>query len=196
MRSTKDKFLSRLKRKLTKREVEAVNDVVEYYDELIDERTANGESEASVVAWLGSVDQVVEDIDIDRQIENAIEKPTVSNGTKALIACLGVLSVPVLIPLSILIMLVLIALLLVFGSLYLVAVALAVVPTWLMIELSWRALSGYGSAFLILPAVGLCLVALPLGFEMIRGLIYLTHKIVLGVANGLRRNQIKKGLKR
>jgi len=93
---TKKEFLKALEKELIYHGCEDVTTLIEYYDELIEDKIESGLKEKEVINDL-SVSDIVRNMKAERKIGEAVEKPSISNGVKALIAFLGVLSFPMLI---------------------------------------------------------------------------------------------------
>src|SRR6266550_994526 len=96
--SVKQNYLNELRTELRRYPSGAVDDYIDYYDELISERIESGENETIVLQRIGTPKEIAASFKQDNAIDRAVKKPTVSNGFKALIAVLGVLSLPLLIP--------------------------------------------------------------------------------------------------
>jgi uncharacterized membrane protein len=188
----KSKFLEDLKHALEVQKI-ATDDVIEYYDELIEERVAAGENERAVVKSLGSAVEVAKETHVDRQISAAIKKPTLSNGTKALFACLGVLSLPLALPLAVAAAALAFAYLVVIAAFFVAAAAVAVATVAVVIKIMVLAFMGTVPFYMLVLAIGAALILVPLSCGAIRGLIILTRKSVAGFANMLRKKQAKKG---
>ena len=92
---TKKEFLKELEKELKKINVLAVDDVIEYYDEYIEDLKEQGKKEKDIIKKF-DMDELIKEAKIHKQIKTASEKPTISNGLKALIAFLGILSLPML----------------------------------------------------------------------------------------------------
>jgi uncharacterized membrane protein len=189
----KTEFLTNLKQELTKQQ-EEIDDVIEYYEELIDERVADGEDEKTVIEKLGDVSEVAKNIKVDRQINTAIKQPTVQNGTKALIAFLGVFSFPLLAPLVILIPLLSMTYLMVIGSLFVAAAVVGVSSVVLVVTLLFKMIVGSAPVYLPILAIGVMLILLPLCYESMRGLTVVVNKSIAGFAGQLRKIQFGKGV--
>jgi uncharacterized membrane protein len=185
----KNRFLEDLRQELKAQKV-ASDDVVEYYDELIEERVAAGEDEQLVVKSLGSAAEVAKNTHADQQISAAIEKPTLSNGSKAL---LGALSLPLALPLAIAVVVLAFAYLIVLAALIVAAVAVGVAAVAAALKVMVSILTGGAPFYLLFLAVGMALILVPLSYGAIRGLIFATGKLVSNFADMLRKKQSKKG---
>lgn len=93
---TKKEFLSKLEEELDNLHYEEKNNILEYYEELIEDKKESGKKEKEIIKEIGSIEDIIKDIEIEKKIDKAYKKPTISNGMKALIAFLGVCSAPVL----------------------------------------------------------------------------------------------------
>ncbi|MCL2383774.1 MAG: DUF1700 domain-containing protein [Oscillospiraceae bacterium] len=124
----KKEFLKALEKELTHSQCEDITSVLEYYDEFIEDKKESGVNENDIIQEL-SVTDIIRNLKVERKIEEAVKKPSISNGMKALIAFLGVLSFPMLIAfgavlfaLFITIVAVGFSLMIAFGSLFVAAV--------------------------------------------------------------------------
>ena len=92
----KKEFIKALENELIKLEVQDITNILEYYDELIEDQIENGKSEKEVINGINIYD-IIKEVKAHKKISDAVEKPTISNSMKALIAFLGILSFPMLI---------------------------------------------------------------------------------------------------
>ena len=92
---TKKEFLKALEKELIHHNIDDITSIVEYYDELIEDKIESGVKEKDVIDEL-SITDIVRNVKAHRTIEDATQKPSISNGMKALMAFLGVLSFPML----------------------------------------------------------------------------------------------------
>ena len=191
--SVQQNFLQELRSNLRKYPSGAVDDYIEYYDELIAERIASGEKESAVLAKLGTPKDIAASFKQDNAIDRAVKKPTASNVVKALIAVLSVLSLPLLIPLFI-----------VFGALLIVAIALfvsglAVVFAGMagsvaaVIDMIINVVSGNAPWYLLLLVTGGALMVFCLAFELCRGILLVSRWVIRTLIQKLnsRRNKRK-----
>jgi len=97
----KSEFLSVLRSELEKYKINDIDNIIEYYDELIEDKIEGSKknSEEEIVDNLGCISDIVKNIILEQRIEAAEEKPTISNGFKAWVTALSVMSLPILIPL-------------------------------------------------------------------------------------------------
>lgn len=100
---TKKEFLSKLEEELDNLHYEEKNNILEYYEELIEDKKESGKREKEIIKEIGSIENIIKNIEIEKKIDKAATKPTLSNGLKALIAFLGVCSAPVLFIVAVLI---------------------------------------------------------------------------------------------
>jgi len=125
---TKKEFLKALENELIKLDVQDITNILEYYDELIEDQIENGKKEKEVINSI-SIYDIIKETKAHKKINEAVEKPSISGGMKALIAFLGVLSFPMLITvgavlfaLLITMLAVIFAVLVTFGAIFLVGV--------------------------------------------------------------------------
>ena len=107
---TKKEFLKALEKELIYHGTEDITSIMEYYEELIEDKKESGIKEKEVIDEL-SISDIVRNVKVERRIEDAVQKPSISNGMKALIAFLGILSFPMLITVGVFLFAMLIALL-------------------------------------------------------------------------------------
>lgn len=191
----KKKFLEDLTTELKKRKISS-GDIIDYYTEIIDEKIASGSTENKAVKALGSMDDIMHDIEIDQQLSEANKKPTLSNGIKALIAVLGVLSLPVLIIVAVVVFSLLIALgaVLVSVIISLGAVILALILA--VVGFIVGVVMGEVSVAWLVLAIGVLLVLVPLCVEAIRRLVFLIRKFVMWLASTINKKRSSKGVKK
>jgi len=176
--NAKQTFLKQLRASLRKYPSGAVDDYIEYYDELISERIANGEKETAVITQIGSAREVAASFKKENAINQAVKKPTISNGLKALIAIIGVLSLPLLIP-ALAVLGVLIIVLIVLccaGVVVLVSSILAAILS--VFDIASAVMAGDAPIYLLLLVTGIALIAVFLAFELIRGIFFLSKRLV------------------
>ena len=92
----KKEFLKALEHELIEQKTEDAANVLEYYEEFIEDQKESGKKEKDIISKL-SINEITKNIKVQTKIDNAIKKPTLSNGVKALIAFLSILSLPMLI---------------------------------------------------------------------------------------------------
>ncbi|GHU07836.1 hypothetical protein FACS189431_3040 [Alphaproteobacteria bacterium] len=188
----KKEFLGDLTTALERHKIE-VEPIVEYYDELIDERVKSGKTtEKTVVNKLGAIDDIVREVVADEKIERAVNKPTVSNGVKALLACLGVLSLPITLPLVVVLLCLIFTVIIVLFSLIVTAGAVIIGLVLALVVLFVSVIKGDIGFEILLFCMGVALVIIPLAFESIRGLAYLTRAFVGWLVGLLKRKKNSK----
>ena len=115
----KEEFLDTLKIKLEENKHSEIGSIIEYYDELIEDKKEQKIKEKDIIKSLGSIDEIIKELIIENKVKIANEKPTVSNGLKAIISILGIFSLPILIPVALAVILLFLSAILVLGSLIL-----------------------------------------------------------------------------
>lgn len=175
----KSEFLNNLKTKLEKGHYSDTHSVIDYYDELIEDKKESGLKEEEIITNLGNIDDILKEIEIERRIDKAKEKPTLSNGIKALIGVLSILSIPLLIPIILLIatlgftgIILLFSLIIVFGSIILSGIVLigALIVSLFTNELPF---------ITFLFSLGVIFVVGALSIELIRLIIDVTKKFII-----------------
>lgn len=191
--SVTQQFLDELRASLRKYPSGDVDDFIDYYGELITERVANGEKEATVLEKIGTPQEIAASFKRDNAISRAVKKPTASNGIKAMIAVLSVLSLPILIPIAAMVF-----------ALSILAVALficglAVVATGVLaavlsvIEMITIVASGDAPVYLLFLVIGVALIVVFAAFELFRGLLFAGRWVIRAFIHKLnaRRNKGK-----
>ena len=92
-------FYQAIKNRLKGLKQEEVNNVIDYYDELINEMMDNGYSEAEAISSFGDVEEIVRNIKTDVVIKRSNDSR--NDTLKNFLIVLGVCSSPILIPLGI-----------------------------------------------------------------------------------------------
>jgi uncharacterized membrane protein len=190
--NTKQKFLDRLRADLRKYPSGSVDDYIAYYDELISERIANGEKEAEVLRQIGTPGEAAAGFKQDDAIERAVKKPTVSNGLKALIAVLGVLSLPFLIPVAAIIIALLLAGLALFAAGTVTLVLGAVAAVLSVVDMASIVIAGAAPFYLLLLVTGGALIAVFVAFELMRGLFFAGRWTIRSLIHRLKRRHDKR----
>ena len=187
----KTQFLDELKRRLTGLPQSDLDERLEFYSEMIDDRMEDGLSEEEAVAEIGSVDEIVAQIMADIPLSKLVkEKVKQRRGLKAWEIVLLVLGSPVWLPLGI-------AAFAVCLSLYVVLWAVLVCFWAVDLALAVSALGGIAAAVffaikgnlagagVMLGAAILCAGLAILVFfgcrALTKGLLWLTKKMLLGL---------------
>ncbi len=187
----KTQFLDELKRRLTGLPQSDLDERLEFYSEMIDDRMEDGLTEEEAVAEIGSVDEVVAQIMADIPLSKLVkEKVKQRRGLKAWEIILLVLGSPVWLPLGI-------AAFAVCLSLYVVLWAVLIGFWAIDLSLAASALGGIAAAVfyvtkgnlagagMMLGAAILCAGLAILAFlgclALTKGLLRLTKKMLLGI---------------
>jgi uncharacterized membrane protein len=94
---SKNEFLLRLKEHTSKEEGERL---YHYYSEIIEDRIEGGEDEVAIIASLGDVDKIIQEAEASRKVRDFEERPRLSTGFKALIAVLLVFASPLVLAIA------------------------------------------------------------------------------------------------
>jgi uncharacterized membrane protein len=190
--SVKQTYLSQLRTELRKYPSGAVDDYIEYYDELISERIADGENETLVLRRIGTPKEIANSFKQDNAINRAVKKPTVSNGLKALLAVLGVLSLPLLIPvLAVIVIACLVCgVFILVGLVALVCGVVAAVAA--SVDITGVVIARDAPFYLIPLVYGCALIAIFVAFELFRGLMILVRKITRTLVHRLQTRRVKR----
>jgi uncharacterized membrane protein len=187
--SVKQRFLDQLRAELRTYPSGSVDDYVEYYDELLSERIANGEPETEAVQRVGKPKDIAASFKRDNAIDKAVKKPTLSNGFKAVIAVLSVLSLPILAPvLGVAALLVLIGVIL-FGVGLIVLGSCALTAVVSVIEMITVVAAGDAPIYLLVLNIGVSLLILVAAYQLIRGMMYLGRKTIRVVIGKLKKRR-------
>lgn len=179
-------FLDSLEEELKRINYANIEEVVEYYIELIADKIELGKKEKEVINELGPIDEIIKNIKIDEKLDKASKKPTLSNGLKALIACLSVLSLPFLIPISILIIVIFLTLIILLGSLILVTGSIIISGIAIMFSLSYNLTFNSLSLGTFIFSLGLIIVLIVLATEGMKSLIKLIRKVIPSMVDYLK----------
>ena len=187
----KTQFLDELKRRLTGLPQSDLDERLEFYSEMIDDRMEDGLTEEEAVAEIGSVDEVVAQIMADIPLSKLVkEKVKQRRGLKAWEIVLLVLGSPVWLPLGI-------AAFAVCLSLYVVLWAVLIGFWAIDLSLAVSALGGIAAAVFFAIKVNLAGAGVMLGAAILcaglailvffgcrtltKGLLWLTKKMLLGL---------------
>ena len=187
---TKEAFLRELSRHLEALPPEERAEALEYYREYIEEGVDAGRSEEEVIASLDPPEKLAAQIRMDSAFAQAAKRPTPKNTTKALLAVFGVLSLPIALPLALVIIAVAICVLaaafavIVSVACAIVAVVFAMILLGIraVIALSGGLVSGLSSLF----TVGTALIGLALTALTVMLLIWFAKAVIRGVGNFFR----------
>ena len=186
----KKEFLNSLRVELKKIKCKDIDNIIEYYDELIEDKLEKNKklSEEEVLNDFRITD-IIKDINIEEKFNKAKEKPSLSNGFKALFAILSVFSLPILIPVGFVIVGLIICIL---GVLISMIIAVGCVIVSLFVAIPYFAVNmPIGSTIFF---IGLAIVIICLLILAIKGLIKTTKRFVIFVANRIKnkkRNEVK-----
>jgi uncharacterized membrane protein len=175
--------------------VDDADDVIQYYDELISDKIEAGEKEKNIIKEIGSINDIVGNLKVEAKVKKANKQPSLSNGVKALIAILGVLALPILIPVVIVVgalvfalAAVIFALLIAAGSIILAGV---VTIAYLVVMLFSSGFSFEASIF----AIGACAILVGIFWAACNAIIYLMRKYIPILINSIVKliNKLRKG---
>jgi len=187
---TKDGFLRELSRHLEALSAEERAEALNYYREYIEEGVDAGRTEEEVVASLDPPETIAAQMRMDSAFARAAKRPTPKNTTKALLAVFGVLSLPIALPLALVVIAVAFCVLAAAFAVT-VSIACAIVGiVFAMIVIGVRAfvmltgglVSGVSAVF----TVGTALVGLALAVFAVILLVYFGHAVIQGVGRFFR----------
>ncbi|MBR6003266.1 MAG: hypothetical protein IK068_00935, partial [Lachnospiraceae bacterium] len=99
---SKQEFLDGLRTELQKASIANIDNMVEYYDEMICDRIEDGMSEEAAVADVDSIEEIVNNAMLDKPVTALVKERVVksrekakSNGTQVIWIILAVLGFPV-----------------------------------------------------------------------------------------------------
>jgi len=183
---TKEQFLIRLGNALLSLPQEERARALGYYREYIEEAVEAGRSEEEVIASMDTPETIASQIRRESAFAVASAQPTPRNTSRALIAALGILSLPIALPLGIAIIAVAVAMLAVLLALLLTAVVLivAVVAMGIIFGLRnlWLLTSGAVTAGATVFMIGSGLIGIALSILAVVLLVLLMQGICRGLA--------------
>lgn len=94
-------FIERLRGALLPMPQEEIEKIAQYYSEYIADAVEAGQNEHAAVASLGDVHTLASKLKAEQSFEHAVKKPSLSSGTKALIAVLSLFALPIALPVAI-----------------------------------------------------------------------------------------------
>jgi len=187
----KKEFMSLLEKELKRINVSDIEEIMEYYDEYIEDQKENGKKEKDIIKKF-DMDELLKEAKIQKQINTASKKPTISNGLKALIAFLGVLSFPMLIVVgSILFAIVVTIFALIFSFIVTVASVIFGSGVGIAIFIGYL-ISGKISISAFLFAIGVSLVLFGLFIFLLKWALYISREIITWLAQFLQEKLYKR----
>jgi uncharacterized membrane protein len=187
----KKEFLEALEKELKQIEASDSTEVIEYYEELIDDRIENGEKEKKVIESL-DVSEITRGVKIQEKIDTAVKKPTISNGVAALIAFLGVLSLPMLITVGAVAFAGVITLAALLFSLFMTVGALLVASIVGVVALIAAAFTGELPVATVMFSVGIALILVGLFWLLARWVFKVSKEIIVWSMNALKKRFLSK----
>jgi uncharacterized membrane protein len=187
-----EKFLDALRGELRKYPSGDVDDLLEYYGELIGERIANKEKEADVLAAIGTPKEVAASFRQEFAINRAVKRPSFSNTIKVLVAILGVLSLPLLIPVLALIVLCLVVAVMMIGVFFALVACGVFASVAAVVDMTLLVHSGDAPFYLLLLTLGGACIVLALAFELTRGIIWVVRWLIRRFAQWLKTRRERK----
>ena len=186
----KKEFLRLLEKELVKLEVQDTVSILEYYDELIEDQKEIGKKEKDIIDKL-SIYEIVKNIKVNKTIDEAVKKPTLSNGMKALIAFLGILSLPMLIGVGALIFAIAITIAALLFALVTTVSAIFFASIASVVALLFALILGKLPIATALFCLGTVLILTGLFSALLKWVLNLTKEII-GWSMSLLKNQISK----
>ncbi len=153
-----------------------INNAILYYDELIIEAVEAGKTEEEVLRGLGSVEDVAAKIKAEAYYNRAEKKGKMSGYLKAIIAVLGVLAVPMVIPVVAVIFSLLVALF---------AIVIAIFATALSIGIAAIVTLGIGFVSLFSGQIALGLSMIAAGM-ILSGITIFAVLLAIKITQGLK----------
>lgn len=96
----KEEFLIKLKDGMKNLDKSEQDEIISYYNEIISDSIEAGKVEDDVISSLGNVDDILKKIDLEVKVKKVNEKPTAKNKMNAIVAILGIMASPILVPLA------------------------------------------------------------------------------------------------
>ena len=186
LKQFKKEFLDKLKNELQIISYNDIDNLIDYYDELIEDENEKNKDENEIISNL-NIPNIIKDINIEEKLELAKNKPTISNIFKAIIA---VCSLPILMPLAIAFILIILSLLLVIGSFIIAfgSIIIALIATFGAVITTFP----IGISLIYL---GITLLIIITSILMIKLLINLTKKIFIASINKLNKKNLERNNK-
>ena len=187
----KKEFLDNLEKELKKLNVQDSQNILEYYDEFIEDQKESGKKEKDIISKI-NMDDIRKEVKIHKKINDATERPSLSTGIKALIAFLGILSLPMLLAVGgILFAIVVTALALIF-ALFVTVGALLFASGASIVAFIWGVGSGTIGIAPALFGIGWALVFLGLFALLLKWTINVSREIITWGADLLKRELNKR----
>jgi len=187
----KKEFLKELEKELKKIKVHDIEDILDYYDEYIEDQKEQGKKEKDIIKKF-NMDEMIKEAKIHKQINKASKKPTISNGLKALIAFLGILSFPMLIVVGAVLFAVAVTVLsLIFA--FVVTIASVIFGSGLgLVAIVGYLIAGQISIYSFLFSLGGCLLILGLFLLLLKWAIGISRELIQWLADTLQEKLYKR----
>ena len=184
----KNEFLAVLRSELEKYKVNDIDNIIEYYDELIEDKIESGKKtkEEDVVDKLGSIEDITKNIILEQRIEKAEQKPTITNGVKAWTTALSTMPLPILIPLIVILAILALSVIATASSFILVVASMLFILLAAMINFSVAFANGNIPLESFLFGIGASLTLLGFSLMLLKWLAQLTKQFVLWSAGYLK----------
>lgn len=174
---TKSEFLKLLRQNLSKFSNDEIDDIIDFYDEIIEEKKENGMSEDEAITSLGEVKNIINNVSAELVYKRSEEKNS-KQVLRNFFIILGICASPILLPLGftflilfLSIFIVLISLIFAFG----VAAGAVLLST---IPMAIDLFASGGSLSLIMIQVGICLFIVGLFTLLTISVIKISHTVL------------------
>lgn len=188
---TKLEFLSALRNKLSGLPKEDIDQSIDYYSEIIDDRMEDGVSEEEAVKGIGAIDEIVSSILADTSLPKLVkEKVSPKRALKAWEIVLLILGAPVWLPLLVAAVVVILAVYIVLWAvvvvLYAVVISLgagSIVGLFGLVAFCLQQDAVQGLLFMGMGLIccGLTILSFHLSNLSAKGIVVLSRKILLGI---------------
>lgn len=181
----KIEFLNILREKLKDLPHGEVERIIQYYEEYLADAGESGKVEEETISELGDTDVLVNKLKAEQSFETAKQKPTLSNGAKALIAAVVLIfSFPVAFPIVMAVFGIIVALFATIVGLGIALIALLVTSIAIIITLLFQSFSLFpGNTGMTLLMLGGTLFSSGILTLLLIGFVTLTRLIVTGLIN-------------
>jgi len=186
----KKTFLKKLEEELIKLNVQDISGILEYYDELIEDQKEAGKKEKDIINSF-NFDEIIKAVKVHKKINDAVNKPTLSNGVKALLAFLGILSLPMLITFGAIVFVIIITIVAVLFSLLVTFGAVIIASVASIFAIIFAIILGKLPFTTALFLLGSCLVTCGLFCLIFKLAISLSKEMIVAIADYLK-NQLEK----
>lgn len=174
---TKSEFLKELRKNLSKFNIDEINNIIDFYDEIIEEKQENGMTEDEAVASLGELKNIIDNVSAELVYKRS-EKKKSRQPLRNFTIILGICASPILLPLGITFFVLFITISGVFLSLIFAFGVTAGSFLLATIPMAVDLFASGGSISLIMIQVGICLFIVGLFTLLTISVIKISHTVL------------------